>query len=346
MLSCLQNNSIFKSVFGDGEMGASTSVEQTGLLELLRKQNADTSNAIIEHFKEDEKFLQFSKAEADGIIKRDAEDDEKLAAGIQIALEKGVISKDYVPEEYINVDVMGKTADQVADEIISKCGDTSAGLVIVLCGLSGTGKGTTVAKLSEKLPKVTTWSNGNVFRSLTYLAATWCEQNGCEGFDAEKALTPENLANFVKMLEFGKYNGKFDTKIEGLGLKMMVSEVQNTELKGAKVSKNIPTVAKVTQGEVINFAASAVKIMGEAGEIVLLEGREQTVNYVRTPFRFTLTMSDPTLIGMRRAAQRMGAESVKEFADDAPPTSPRVSDAQDAKVIESLKAALAKLSSE
>ena len=51
-------------------MGAATSVEQTGLLELLKKQNAETSNAIIENFKDDETFLKFSKAEADGIIKR------------------------------------------------------------------------------------------------------------------------------------------------------------------------------------------------------------------------------------------------------------------------------------
>jgi hypothetical protein len=216
-----------------------------------------------------------------------------------------------------------------------------------------------VNKLTGKLSNVTTWSNGNVFRSLTYLAATWCEQvppslpsrlartvhfdfkivfqNGCDGFDAEKALTPENLASFVKMLEFGKFNNKFDTKIEGLGLKTMVSEIENTELKGPKVSSNIPTVAKVTQGEVINFAANAVKIMGEAGEIVLLEGREQTVNYVRTPYRFTLTMSDPTLIGMRRAAQRIAAEAVKSLSN-AP--------ADNEKVEATLKSTLAKLASE
>lgn len=337
MFQCLQHNRLFKSFFGDA-MPAATPFEDAGLYALLKKQNAETSNAVIENFNTDETFLAFSKSEADGIIKRDAEDDEKLAAGIQIALDKGVISKDYVPEDYITIDVKGKTADNVADEIISQCGDTGKGLVIVLCGLSGTGKGTTVNKLKEKLSNVTTWSNGNVFRSLTYLAATWCEQNGCDGFDAEKSLTPENLASFVKMLEFGKFDGKFDTKIEGLGLKLMVSEVQNTELKGPKVSSNIPTVAKVTQGEVINFAAGAVKIMGEAGEIVLLEGREQTVNYVRTPFRFTLTMSDPTLIGMRRAAQRIGAEAIKAFGDAA--------EAEDDEVIEILKASLATLASE
>ncbi len=140
-----------------------------------------------------------------------------------------------------------------------------------------------MAKLQEKLQKedgkhVVCWSNGNIFRSVTLLAATWCEQNGCDGFDASKALTKENLASFMSMLEFGKvrgfsainlhcfilclkrisfmpfehsqFNGKFDTKISGLGIDVLVSEVQNTDLKVPKVSKNIPTVAEVTQGEV------------------------------------------------------------------------------------------------
>ena len=70
--------------------------------------------------------------------------------------------------------------------------------------------------MKEKLEKedgkkVVCWSNGNVFRSVTLLAATWCEQN-CDGgaFDPEKALTKENLASFVKMLEFGKVS--FDSR--------------------------------------------------------------------------------------------------------------------------------------
>ena len=114
-----------------------------------------------------------------------------------------------------------------------------------------------------------------------------------------------------------QFNGKFDTKISGLGLDLLVSEVQNTELKVPKVSRNIPTVAKVTQGEVILFAADAIRQMGEAGMVVLLEGREQTVNYVRTPLRFTLTLSDDTLIGKRRAAQRLGAAALAAVSDGA-----------------------------
>ncbi len=183
-------------------------------------------------------------------------------------------------------------------------------------------KGTTVAKLSEKLSadnKVVCWSNGNIFRSVTLLAATWCELElpDEDGFNAEKALTKENLASFMKMLSFGKFNDKFDTKISGLGLDLLVSEVQNTVLKEPKVSKNIPTVAKVTQGEVINFAAEAIEIMSKDGISILLEGREQTVNYVRTPLRFTLTLSDETLIGKRRAAQRLMAAALAATSEDA-----------------------------
>eukprot|EP00558_Chaetoceros_sp_UNC1202_P012200 CAMPEP_0197235284 /NCGR_PEP_ID=MMETSP1429-20130617/2755_1 /TAXON_ID=49237 /ORGANISM="Chaetoceros sp., Strain UNC1202" /LENGTH=322 /DNA_ID=CAMNT_0042693839 /DNA_START=28 /DNA_END=996 /DNA_ORIENTATION=+ len=295
---------------------------------LLKKQNAETSNALIEEFTENSNFGLLAKKEGDLILARDQEDAEKLQVGIDYAKEKGVIDPNFVPEPYVTIDVLGKTPDDVSDEILgyvnknreSASGD-KAGSVIVLCGLSGTGKGTTVAKLSDKLSadqKVVCWSNGNIFRSATLLAATWCEQQpGCAVFDAEKALTKENLANFMTMLSFDKFNGKFDTRINGLGLDLLVSEVQNTILKQPKVSKNIPTVAQVTQGEVIKFAAEAIKIMSADGVSILLEGREQTVNYVLTPLRFTLTLSDETLIGKRRAAQRLMAAALNSLEEDA-----------------------------
>mmetsp|Transcript_31767 Transcript_31767/g.36704 ORF Transcript_31767/g.36704 Transcript_31767/m.36704 type:complete len:121 (+) Transcript_31767:938-1300(+) len=98
---------------------------------------------------------------------------------------------------------------------------------------------------------------------------------------------------------------------------MYVSEVQNTELKAPKVAKNIPTVAEFTQGEVILFAAGAIKVMDDDGITVLLEGRKETVDYVRTPYRFTLMLSDKTLIGKRRAAQRLMASSLQAVGSGA-----------------------------
>ena len=51
------------------------------------------------------------------------------------------------------------------------------------------------------------------------------------------------------MLHFGlnPITNQFDTKIDGLGISTYVSEIENTDLKQPKVSKNIPTVAEVTQ---------------------------------------------------------------------------------------------------
>mmetsp|Transcript_96140 Transcript_96140/g.170621 ORF Transcript_96140/g.170621 Transcript_96140/m.170621 type:complete len:775 (-) Transcript_96140:237-2561(-) len=275
--------------------------------EVLSLQDNITSQAVIEQFKEDEKFKLLSERLMREILKRDSDDGEKLANGIKIAVEKKVLPEDVEVEPCTKVSVSGRTADEVADDMIKVLGDASSkGCVLTLQGLSGTGKGTTVAKLKEKLPKTQTWSNGNVFRSLTLLAVTAAEQQGCELIEV---LTPTALDSFVKMLEFGKFNGKFDVKIEGLGLKYFVSEVEKTVLKDSKVAKNIPTVAEVTQGEVVTFVQDALNKLANDGVNVILEGREQTLNHIRTPHRFELVLDDPVVIGMRQAALQMGAKA-------------------------------------
>jgi len=276
-------------------------------LDVLAKQDSTTSAAILEAYRSDPTFKKLSDKLTQEIMQRDDEDGDKLAKGIQLAVDKGVLPADVQVEPITKVDVTGKTADAVADEIIAALGDApSRGCVMTLQGLSGTGKGTTVAKLKEKLPNAVTWSNGNVFRSLTLLAVTYAEKQGCT---LQDALKPEVLAEFCKMLDFDQYNGKFDVKIEGQGMKHFVSEVQNTVLKDSSVAKNIPTVAEVTQGEVVNFVQVALQKMAAAGSNVLVEGREQTLNHIRTPNRFELILQDTGVIGMRQAALQVGAKA-------------------------------------
>jgi len=295
-----------------GASGAAPSNKFTR--EILAAQDSITSSKLIALLEADEVFVKFSKAEGDAILARDQEDAEKLAVGIDFAIGKGVLeSKEFPP--YAQVDVFGKSADQVAAEIVAALGADFQGGVLVLVGLSGTGKGTTVSKLKEMLPSATTWSNGNVFRCLTLLAATQCLQ---EGLELNKSiLTPENISSWMSMLTFGKFESGFDIHVNGLGHDMYVSQVANTVLKGPLIGKNIPTVAEVSQGEVVKFASDACKLMGESGQSVLLEGREQTVNYIVSPHRFELTMSDAKLIGMRRAAQRVGAKA-QELIEQVP----------------------------
>jgi len=287
----------------------------------LQEQNAATSAAIIDLLKDDASFKAVSESEGKSIVQRDAEDAAKLQAGVQLSIAAGQLEVQETPPSYTTIDVMGKTPNDVCDIILESMGDAvESGGIVVLCGLSGTGKGTTVRTLGERLPsgKSTAWSNGNVFRSLTLLAATWCDQQ--EGtVPLDKALTTENLNLFMSMLEFGKFgNGEggsplWDIKINAahLGINAFVSDIQNTELKSNAVKTSIPTVARVTQGTVVVFAAAAAQKMANDGLIVLLEGREATVNYIPSKYRFTLSMSDNVALGQRRAAQRVAAGALK-----------------------------------
>ena len=123
------------------------------------------------------------------------------------------------------------------------------------------------------------------------MAVTACEQSGTAF--GKDALTPELLAELMGCLKFAKIGGKFDISIQGYGHDLLVSQVQNTVLKGPNVGKNIPTVAEMTQGEVIKFAAAAADTMRADGMNVLMEGRKATLDYVRTPHRFELVLSKP-----------------------------------------------------
>ena len=184
-------------------MGAAASFGDGKSFELLKKQDAETSAAIIQVLSGNDVFEAYAKAEADLIVQRDNEDAEKLQAGIQVAapfapthntprppstpprpfglghcttilislrksqisIDAGVLPVLNPPPQYVEIDVIGKSPDDVCNVITTHLGDAAnTGCVIVLCGLSGTGKGTTMAKLNSILPNTITWSNGNVFR--------------------------------------------------------------------------------------------------------------------------------------------------------------------------------------
>jgi hypothetical protein len=51
--------------------------------EVLKAEDSVTTTAIIDAFTADATFQTLAKAETSDILKRDAEDDEKLAAGIK-----------------------------------------------------------------------------------------------------------------------------------------------------------------------------------------------------------------------------------------------------------------------
>jgi cytidylate kinase len=299
------------------EASADAPTKMTLSWEALEKQDDVATKLSLEFLMEKEDFKTLAKAETADILGRDEQDAAKLKEGIKLAQDKGVLEK-ITPAPYTQIDVLGKSAVEVADEMIKGLGDgASKGCVLVLVGLSGTGKGTTVDKLKSKLDKAVTWSNGNVFRCLTKLCCDYAEKEGVswEDKDAmmEKVLTPENLKSFMERIKFDKFKDIWDVELTNLDdTKIYVSEVANTVLKEPRISKTIPTVAGCTQGEVVLFAADACTKMGSDGSVVIVEGREDTVNFIPTPYRFCLTLSDTTIIGARRAGQRVVGTALKD----------------------------------
>jgi cytidylate kinase len=282
--------------------------------ETLKKQDDSTSRAVIELLHGDEGFAALSAAEGRDLYARDMEDETKLKEGINIAVAKGVLPADPDVSAVTEVNVLGKNADQVADEImatLSKVNASSgaaadAASVLILQGLSGTGKGTTVAKLRSRLPRCILWSNGNVFRTVTYLV-----NEALKGEELKPSfLTPELLSGIMARLKFEQFGEEFDVVIDG---KTRVGAIANTLLKEPIVSQRVPTVAEQTQGEVVLFARAAVETLKKAGHNVILEGRAQTLNHIPTPFRFALTIPDMSILGARRAAQRVMAAALQQL---------------------------------
>eukprot|EP01062_Namystynia_karyoxenos_P032479 TRINITY_DN23971_c0_g1_i1.p1 TRINITY_DN23971_c0_g1~~TRINITY_DN23971_c0_g1_i1.p1 ORF type:complete len:384 (+),score=137.45 TRINITY_DN23971_c0_g1_i1:82-1152(+) len=284
--------------------------------EVLKRQDAVTSETVIAILGSDDGFARLARREAAEIIARDREDDAKLARGVEFSISRGVLPR-IDPPPVRRIDVKGKTPDQVADIILGDVrGAGGKGSVVVLQGMSGTGKGTTAAKLMSALPSSAAWSNGNVFRSLTLLAVTEFGDRVTQDTDA--VMTPANVARWMGMLSFHKVGpGKYDIRIRGNGHDVLVSEVQNTTLKQGSVGRAIPSVAQYTQGDVVQFASRALQQMAADGMNVILEGRGPTVQYVPTPHRYELVLSDEALLGQRRAAQRTMARALQTLGDDA-----------------------------
>ncbi|GMH56286.1 hypothetical protein TrRE_jg9894 [Triparma retinervis] len=269
-------------------------------MSLSSKLNAGgsvASNAIISTLSTNPTFLSFASSEGSSIQARDAEDGLMLESGINLSMSTGVLSesdRSTAPTTTITVD--GKTPDEVANIIMSSLPKepSAKGRVVTIVGLSGV---------------VMAWSNGNVFRSLTLLTSLHMSSTGST--DLQDTISgPSSAAlkaSMMSMLSFEKdpKTGDLDTHIVGYGVDYWVADVQTTELKGPLVSGRIPTVAKATQGEVVKFVRSAVRLLTEDGFDVVVEGREETVSFIGSGNRFELRMEDDTVIGKRRAAQRI-----------------------------------------
>ncbi|CCW70997.1 unnamed protein product [Phytomonas sp. Hart1] len=270
---------------------------------ILKQQDDVCSSATIELLENRSEFKDLALREAQAMIIRDKEDGKKLEKGIELAISMAILDRKLEDPPSIRINVKNRTAQEITDEIITHL-PSSEGNVIVVQGLSGTGKGTTVSKLWKTLPRCVVWSNGNVFRCYTYLCNEELTKSGkCI---SDETLTPELLRSLEKRITFEKTesDNQYHIMLDG---NVRVDDIANTILKRPFIGKYVPTVAQHTQGEVIHFAMNALQKLSKDGYNVIVEGRAQTLNYIETKERFELFIPDVHTLGQRRAAQRVMA---------------------------------------
>ena len=274
--------------------------------ELLLAENDLSTNSVIEYFKAtgDSHFKKLSQLEQNALEERDKKDAEFLANGVQKAIDEGLLGKLEEKPLYKNICVLSNNAKECAEVIVSEL--PKEGCIVVLVGGSGTGKQTTVNAIMRLLPSALAWSNGDCFRSLTMLARLHSEQ---KKEPIPDCLTSGNLDTWASMLEV---TSEGDILIRGLGMDEKVSEIKNTLLKAPDLEQILPKVASLSQATVLGFARRAVETLRKAGQTVLLEGREETLDHIPSQHRFRLTIPKGTkILGERRLAQRVLARTVQ-----------------------------------
>lgn len=271
---------------------------------LLQAGDDKAINALVSWFECDGTFQMLACKQFEEILQQDKEESVRAAAGLRMAVARGLIPAKPEVEPAFSIDVSQYLADEVAAMVIQELGDaTEQGRVLVVNGLDGTGKTTLINKLRKILPRTVCWSDDNLFRALTLLALQQSDPRSHR--ITVEALTPEVLSDLLSSLSFGIFNEKYDIQIVGSDSSVLVSEIADTVLREARLEENLSIITQLMRGEVIKFSADAVEVMRASGLNVLIAGRAQMLNYIPTAHRFELTIPDPLVLGGRQVARRL-----------------------------------------
>jgi len=279
---------------------------------VMAKQDTDSTQAVLAYLKTTSNAELLVSEQLESIRRRDTEDEERIAKGIDRGISKGLLEPQAAASEPYVLNISERSVDDICQEIIHSLGDApSRGCIVTIQGRSGTGKGTVVARLRELLPQCYVWSNGNSFRVLTLLALARAEARGTP---LEDALAMQDLKEYEGMVNVVfRRDGTMDIEVDGMGYHFMVSQEQNRLLKRADVEKHLPMVAQEVQGEVLFTVNQFLTRIIEGGYNVILEGRAKTLEHIHTPHRFALELPDPRVVAERRLAQRIAAVAWHNF---------------------------------
>jgi len=258
----------------------------------------DKSQRIVEWLSGHALFQSLSHKEGLLLEERDREDGFKLKEGIDIARKKGLIPEHEGTIYWTRIDVDGKLPGEIYQEIMQHCSFTHPGKVLAISGDSGVGKGTLVDELLARIENSEKWSNGDIFRILTYFSL----QENPDLLKNPDSLAEKDFSPFCSRIHI-EQEGDIRVDLPG-GLKPL-DEIKNNLLKETAINRALPSVARYTQGEVISIVNRYLE--KNQRKQLILEGRKETLNPIKADYRIELKLKDPSVLGKRRAAQKLAA---------------------------------------
>lgn len=272
------------------------------MLERPNFQTVEGTQHIITSLSELPLFSKLSQLELRALLLRDQKDRQTLEAGVEYSITQRHLESLAAIPSYTPIIVDGKSVGTIAEEIVGKIEQDGGlnGNPLIISGLSGVGKGATVNKLREIIPESVVWSNGTIFRLLAW--------HYLQKYPSVKL---EEMGDISSVLlgstEIHINSRQIDILLQdGNGNRVPLSAIQK-DLRSTAVEAFVPEIAGVTQGPVINFTNRNITNLATDGFHPIIEGRVPSTHYVGTnnAHRFELVMQDETVLGERRAAQKV-----------------------------------------
>ncbi|MCP4177141.1 MAG: hypothetical protein GY756_05180 [bacterium] len=254
------------------------------------------TNYLIDFLKENTNFNLFAQNESKKIKRRDYEDSQLLKKGIEIALQNG-LKKNNKEKNWIPVNVDNKTPNEVVKGI-NCIVQLQPGMILAISGNSGVGKGTIVKTIQSGNNNCLIWSNGDLFRSITYLSRQMYPELIK---DKKYNLIPyEDITKSIQISNGGVISIFDKDKLTD------INEIKITKLKNRDIENILPEIAMNSQKIVIEKVNALFERNTKL--IILLEGRKETLNLIQSDFQIELSTSEENIIGKRRAAQKIMAK--------------------------------------
>ncbi len=261
---------------------------------LSRLEPAVRSEWVISRLRRNSDFEDLCLEVESELLARDQADEVLLATGVEYAMQNGELPAKPAEISWTQLSIDGKNPDEVAREVDALAHRyTKEVRVIAISGMSGVGKGTTVAALTRLDPWYTSWSNGDVFRFIAWLVQKSGENAG------ETSVLEAAVRRIGQHLQVRPGVGVMHA-VDGVAR----AEVADSELRGAEISAVVPLVARFAQGIVIRLLQSALA-SAPLGSIILIEGRRTTLQFAKPDLGVELVCTDRSVLSIRRAGQRI-----------------------------------------